>query len=129
MLGTLKNSEENLSLVLGLFKGVTKVDTSKVIKKTRFKRNLTTVQKKLLNNFYLYLKGKRYSQSTIQTYTLFIADFINFHTKTPIEKLTNRDVELFIESVFIERKYSVSSQKTIYKCLKDIYCFLSPNND
>ena len=119
----LKNSEENLSLVLGLFKGVTKVDTSKVIKKTRFKRNLTTVQKKLLNDFYLYLKGKRYSQSTIQTYTFFIADFINFHTKTPIEKLTNRDVELFIESVFIERKYSVSSQRQFISALKIFTAF------
>ena len=102
----LKNSEENLSLILELFKGVTKVDISKISKKIRFKRNLTTAQKKLLNNFYLFLKGKRYSQSTIQTYTFFIADFINFHTKTPIEELTNRDVELFIETVFIERKYS-----------------------
>jgi len=114
----LKNSEENLSLILELFKGVTKVDTSKVIKKTHFKRNLTESQRKLLNAFYLFLKGKRYSQSTIQTYTFFIADFINFHTKTPIEELTNRDVELFIETVFIERKYSVSSQRQFISALK-----------
>ena len=114
----LKNSEENLSLILELFKGVTKVDISKISKKIRFKRNLTTAQKKLLNNFYLFLKGKRYSQSTIQTYTFFIADFINFHTKTPIEELTNRDVELFIETVFIERKYSVSSQRQFISALK-----------
>jgi len=119
----LKNSEENLSLILELFKGVTKVDTSKVIKKIRFKRNLTTAQKKLLNNFYLFLKGKRYSQSTIQTYTFFIADFINFHTKTPIEELTNRDVELFIETVFIERKYSVSSQRQFISALKIFITF------
>ena len=114
----LKNSEENLSLILELFKGVTKVDTSKVIKKTHFKRNLTESQRKLLNAFYLFLKGKRYSKSTIQTYTFFIADFINFHTKTPIEELTNRDVELFIETVFIERKYSVSSQRQFISALK-----------
>ena len=72
----------------------------------------------MLNAFYLFLKGKRYSQSTIQTYTFFIADFINFHTKTPIEELTNRDVELFIETVFIERKYSVSSQRQFISALK-----------
>ena len=114
----LKNSEENLALILELFKDVTKVDVSKIPKKTRFKRDLTTVEKKILNNFYLFLKGKRYSQSTIQTYTIFVADFINFHTKTPLEELTNRDVELFIETVFIERNYSVSSQRQFISALK-----------
>ena len=114
----LKNSEENLALILELFKDVTKVDVSKIPKKTRFKRDLTTAEKKILNNFYLFLKGKRYSQSTIQTYTFFIADLINFHTKTPLEELTNRDVELFIETVFIERNYSVSSQRQFISALK-----------
>ena len=114
----LKNSEENLALILELFKDITKVDVSKIPKKTRFKRDLTTAEKKILNNFYLFLKGKRYSQSTIQTYTFFIADFINFHTKTPLEELTNRDVELFIETVFIERNYSVSSQRQFISALK-----------
>ena len=114
----LKNSEENLALILELFKDITKVDVSKIPKKTRFKRDLTTAEKKILNNFYLFLKGKRYSQSTIQTYTVFVADFINFHTKTPLEELTNRDVELFIETVFIERNYSVSSQRQFISALK-----------
>lgn len=114
----LKNSEENLAVILELFKDVTKVDVSKIPKKTGFKRDLTTAEKKILNNFYLFLKGKRYSQSTIQTYTFFIADFINFHTKTPLEELTNRDVELFIETVFIERNYSVSSQRQFISALK-----------
>ena len=114
----LKNSEENLALILELFKDITKVDVSKIPKKTGFKRDLTTAEKKILNNFYLFLKGKRYSQSTIQTYTIFVADFINFHTKTPLEELTNRDVELFIETVFIERNYSVSSQRQFISALK-----------
>ena len=120
----LKNSEENLALILELFKDITKVDVSKIPKKTRFKRDLTTAEKKILNNFYLFLKGKRYSQSTIQTYTIFVADFINFHTKTPLEELTNRDVELFIETVFIERNYSVSSQRQFISALKifTVFC-------
>ena len=52
----LKNSEENLSLILELFKGVTKVDTSKVIKKTRFKRNLTDSTKKIVKCFLFILE-------------------------------------------------------------------------
>ena len=115
---------ENLAIILKLFEGITKIDLSGISKKVGFKRDLTPEQKKTLNNFYLFLKGKRYSQSTIQTYTFFVADFINFHTKTPLKELTNRDVELFIETVFIERNYSVSSQRQFISALKifTVFC-------
>jgi len=91
------NTKDNLNIILKLFEKITTVDFSKIGKSAPFKRNLTEEQKQLLNQFYLFLKGKRYSQSTIQTYTFFIADFINFHTKTPLAELTNRAVELFIK--------------------------------
>ena len=118
------NTAENLAIILKLFKGITKIDLSGISKKVGFKRDLTPEQKKILTSFYLFLKGKRYSQSTIQTYTFFVADFINFHTKTPLEELTNRDVELFIETVFIERNYSVSSQRQFISALKifTVFC-------
>ncbi|MGJ8745812.1 tyrosine-type recombinase/integrase [Polaribacter sp.] len=113
-----KYSEENVALVLKTFKNITSVDASKLSKKKLFKRNLTEDQKKLLNTFFLYLRGKRFSESTIQTYIFFVADFVNFNTNTPLEKLTNRNVELFIEKVFIERNYSISSQRQFISALK-----------
>ncbi|PQJ73606.1 tyrosine-type recombinase/integrase [Polaribacter butkevichii] len=119
----LKYSEENLALVLKTFKDLTNVNSDKLPKKDLFKRNLTPEEKKLLNNFYLFLKGKRYSKSTIQTYTFFVADFINFHTNKALDELTNRDVELFIEKVFIERNYSVSSQRQFISALKIFIIF------
>ena len=48
------STAENLSMILKLFKNVTKVDVSKISKKTPFKRDLTDEQKKLLNQFYLF---------------------------------------------------------------------------
>lgn len=127
----LKNTPENLKKITTLFKGITEVDTSKINKKVLFKRNLTESEKKLLNTFYLFLKGKRYSKSTIQTYTFFIADFVNFHTKIPLDELTNRSVELFIEKVFIERDYSISSQRQFISALKIfiIFCPQTKIND
>ncbi|WP_439133087.1 site-specific tyrosine recombinase/integron integrase [Polaribacter sp.] len=119
-------TKENLLLVMQTFKNITIVNTNKIIKKEVFKRNLTLDQKKLLNNFYLYLKGKRYSQSTIQTYSFFIADFVNFNSQTPLEELTHRNVELFIEKVFIERNYSISSQRQFISALK-IFIVFYPN--
>lgn len=117
------NTKENYATVLDTFKRITTVNTSKISKIIPFKRDLTKEQKILLNNFYLYLKGKRYSKSTIDTYTFFIADFINFHTKTPLQELTNRHVELFIETVFIERNYAVSSQRQFISALKVFIVF------
>jgi len=127
----LKYTQKNVALVLSLFKGITVVDTSKIKEPTQFKRNLNTSQKTLLNNFYLYLKGKRYSSSTIQTYTFFIADFVSFLSKKPLKETTNRDVELFIENVFIERNYSISTQRQFISALKlfIIFCPVTKIND
>jgi integrase/recombinase XerD len=116
-------SEENIALVTASFKKFTRINFDKLPKKELFKRDLNPAEKKLLNNFYLFLKGKRYSKSTIQTYTFFVADFVNFYTKKPLEEITNRDVELFIEKVFIERTYSVSSQRQFISALKIFIIF------
>ncbi|MDG1040741.1 MAG: site-specific integrase [Polaribacter sp.] len=114
----LENTEENLRKVKAVFKDITIIDSSKINKKELFKRTVTEKQKTFLNNFYLYLKGKRYSNSTIQTYTFFVADFICFYTDKSIDALTNRDVEFFIEKVFLERSYSISTQRQFISALK-----------
>ena len=111
-------SPENLTILENLFKNIAQLDTSKLSKKQLFTRNLSEPEKKLLNGFYLYMKGKRYSESTLKTYTFFIADFINFHSKKAWSDLDNRNVELFIEKVFIERNYSISSQRQFISALK-----------
>lgn len=113
-----KDTKANLNLIHEIFADFATIDARKLSKKTLFKRNLTESQKKLLNSFYVFLKGKRYSTSTIQTYTFFIADFVNFYTNKPLEEINNRDVELFIEKVFLERNYSVSSQRQFISALK-----------
>ncbi|WBX70341.1 tyrosine-type recombinase/integrase [Tenacibaculum retecalamus] len=64
------------------------------------------------------MRGKRYSESTVLTYFTFIADFIDFSQPAPIESLTNKNVELFIEAVFIARDYSISSQRQFISALK-----------
>jgi integrase/recombinase XerD len=116
-------TKENIALVTESFKKFTNINFDKLPKKELFKRDLNPAEKILLNNFYLFLKGKRYSKSTIQTYTFFVADFVNFYTKKSLEEITNRDVELFIEKVFIERTYSVSSQRQFISALKIFIIF------
>lgn len=109
---------ENLKEFYKTFKGITHINTDKLSLKLQQKLDLTISQKKLLNGFYLYLKGKRYSSSTIKTYTFFIADFILFYKNRNLKELTNRDVEIYIEQIFLQRKYSVSSQRQFISALK-----------
>ncbi|MBT8375319.1 MAG: phage integrase N-terminal SAM-like domain-containing protein, partial [Bacteroidia bacterium] len=51
-------------------------------------RQLSADNKLLLNNFYKYLKGKRFSQSTVITYTYAVADFIEFYNDKTTSDLT-----------------------------------------
>jgi len=125
------DNEKNAQLIKNTFGGITSLDSSKISTKKTFERNLTENQRVLLNDFYLYLKGKRYSKSTIQTYTFFVADFVNFHSKIELDDLTNREVETFIETVFIERNYSISTQRQFISALKIfiVYCPNTKIND
>lgn len=127
-----ENNAKNLQLIYGVFKGHAEVNSSGLFDKKpdravnfpkKRSRNLNQKQRQLLNNFYKYLKGKRYSQSTIETYSFFIADFIEFQEQKAIETLTVRDVELFIETVFIKRKYSISTQRQFISAVKQFIIF------
>lgn len=117
-------TDETFSEIQQLLKDVSdlKVDAS-VYKKLyhrgiKTERTLTEGNKEIIRNYVKYLRGKRYSESTIMTYFTFIADFIDFAQPTPIKSLTNKNVELFIETVFIARNYSISSQRQFISALK-----------
>ena len=118
-----ENTIDNKELIYTVFKNITCIDATQLTNKIGFERVLNNDQKKFLNSFYLYLKGKRYSKSTMQTYTFFVADFISYHSKKSLEELTNRDVELFIENVFIPRNYSISTQRQFVSALKVFIVF------
>ncbi len=127
----IKNNPENLKLIFSAFKGYANVDSKNLFKKvikrprlyTKRVRVLTEKNKTVLNNFYKYLKGKRYSNSTLKIYTHFVADFIEYHNSREIETLTNRDVELFIENSFVKRGYSISTHRQFVSAIKQFSNF------
>ncbi|WP_228122665.1 site-specific tyrosine recombinase/integron integrase [Oceanihabitans sp. IOP_32] len=125
-------SEENIQLIKQKYQNHAFVDETGLsannmakVKNTSTKveRQLNDSQKTLLNNFYKYLRGKRYSKSTINIYVFFMADFVEFYSEKPVDTLNNRDVEVFIESVFIKRGYSISSQRQFISALKAFILF------
>ena len=90
----------------------------KEVKLFRKKRNLSEKNKEIIRLYVKYLKGKRYSESTIKSYFTFIADFIDYIKNKPLNELSNKDVELFIEDVFVPRKMSISSQRQLISAIK-----------
>ncbi|WP_299228906.1 site-specific tyrosine recombinase/integron integrase [uncultured Psychroserpens sp.] len=90
------------------------------MKSTKLKRNRTldAKQRELLNNFFIHLKGKRYSKSTINTYTYLVADFVEFQTEKQLSNLSNKDVELYIEHAIIKRRFSITTQRQFISALK-----------
>lgn len=96
----------------------TSLSINPTIKSKKGKRNISYENKILIRQFVQYLKGKRYSESTIKTYFTFVADFINYIEPKPIKELINRDVELFIENIFVPLNYSISSQRQFVSAIK-----------
>lgn len=84
----------------------------------RKQRNISEENKNVLRLFIKYLKGKRYSESTIKTYFTFVADFFDYIQEIDIVTINNRTVELFIEDVFIPKKYSISSHRQFISAMK-----------
>lgn len=127
-----KNTPENLKLIYSVFKGHAQINGNSLFNKNitpikplkpKRKRALTQDNRNILNGFYKFLLGKRYSKSTVDTYSFFVADFIEFNNNKPINGLTIKDVNQFIEGVFIKRQYSISSQRQFISAVKQFIAF------
>ncbi|MFD1293868.1 tyrosine-type recombinase/integrase [Lutibacter holmesii] len=89
-----------------------------LLKTPKKPRNISEENKNVLRLYVKYLKGKRYSESTVKTYFTLLADFIDYIKDKPLQTLSNKDVELFIEDVFIPRNLSVSTQRQLISAIK-----------
>jgi site-specific recombinase XerD len=65
-----------------------------------------------------YLSGLRHSSSTITTYTNFIADFLLFVGKRPLESIDNTMIQRFVERLVIDKGYSISSHRQLISAIK-----------
>lgn len=77
----------------------------------------------LVDGFKKYLRGKRYSKSTCETYTFLVRDFLKFYSDMELSDLDNRCVEFFIESIYLKKNYSISTQRQFVSALKLFVAF------
>ena len=72
-------------------------------------------------NYLRYLKGLRYSESTINTYLSFTEKFLRFYDFKA--EFTENDVARFVESEIAEKNYSISSHRQCISALKHYFDF------
>lgn len=108
-------------LVAGNFKIIDK----KTITVENNRRGIITNNKPLnqekieiYGHFIKFLKGKRYSTSTVTSYGNFILDFLRFTGQKPTVQLDENDVRLYLEWTVGTLNYAVSTHRQMVSGLK-----------
>ncbi|MBR9847539.1 MAG: tyrosine-type recombinase/integrase [Algicola sp.] len=111
-------SEHALKCIKSTFKNYS-IDSRALYKGYNLDHSKLPKKYKTLMKFYIkYLNGKRYSKSTIDSYSFLVTDFLMYSKSKELHELTLRQVELYVEDVFLKRKYSVSTQRQLVSGLK-----------
>lgn len=71
-----------------------------------------------IKKFDYWLASKRYSPSTIKTYTEALKSFLIFHRNLPISEITNEDVIKYNNEYILKNNISVSYQNQIVNAVK-----------
>jgi integrase/recombinase XerD len=134
-----EDNRENLKEIYRLFKGIANVDTSELFAKSSavsssvpLKRDVSRtgakelvqladeIKNKLLK-FKYWMKQKRYSDNTIETYLDALKVFFCFHHPKPIHKINNNDIIRFNGDYILANNYSVSFQSQCINAVKLFY--------
>lgn len=109
-------SKANSELIKQQFSHITQINFNYLGSTTPIKLKLNETQREVLNGFYTYLKGKRFSKSTLKTYTYLVAEFILYHKKDSIENI--REIAVYIEKDFIKKNPAISTHRQFISAMK-----------
>jgi integrase/recombinase XerD len=79
---------------------------------------LSTEGKAHIEKFRQWLQSKRYSESTIKTYTEALKSFLTFFCKKEVSDITNEDVILYNNAHILKNNLSASYQNQIVNAIK-----------
>ena len=121
----------NRALLVGYLKaggfnvGVTKINNKQSIGKETFilKGEISKEKQLVYTEFISFLKGKRYSESTLKVYGHFVYCFLKHTDNKPLELLDENDVRLFIETSVGILNYAVSTHRQMVSALKHFAYF------
>ncbi len=71
-----------------------------------------------LNEFDMWMKSRRYSENTINTYANAIEVFLSFYNTKPISEINNEDLIKFNNDYILANKFSASYQNQVINAVK-----------
>jgi hypothetical protein len=116
-------NQSTLKLIRQTFEGVAilvedkSIYAAPALKKIKVNRKLSKENSEVLDSFIKYLEGKRYSQSTIETYSIFIGNFLQYLKKKSITAATNSDVVIY---TYVSKKDLLNIKSPLDMALKSI---------
>ena len=82
------------------------------------KRQLTPEIIAKVEAYKRWLRSRRYSDSTIKTYSEALLSFLKFYSNKPVAEITNNDVIVFNNDFILKHKLSASYQNQIVNAIK-----------
>ena len=76
-----------------------------------------------IEEFEQFLKERRYSNNTTDTYISHLRMFFKYHQDKSPQEITNEDISGFMEDVVIKQAYSSSFQNQLLSAIKTYYSF------
>jgi len=121
----------NRALLVGYLKAggfnvsVTKIKNMQSIGKdtSMLKGDLGQEKRLVYSEFVSFLKGKRYSESTLKVYGHFVFCFLKHTDNKPLALLDQNDVRIFIEKSVGVLNYAVSTHRQMVSALKHFAYF------
>lgn len=74
--------------------------------------------KNKIEKFKLWLRSRRYSESTIKTYIDALQSFLKFHLNKSISEINNNDIIIYNNEFILKNKLSVSYQNQVVNSIK-----------
>ena len=71
-----------------------------------------------ISEFNYWLRSRRYSESTVETYTGVLKTFLAFHSDKAIREIKEQDIITFNNEYILDRKYSASYQNQAVNAIK-----------
>lgn len=81
-------------------------------------KQLTTEAQQHIQKFVQWLRSKRYSESTIKTYTEAIRIFLKFFSEKPLIQIGNEDIIVFNNEYILKNRLSASYQNQMVNAIK-----------
>ncbi|MBN8701762.1 MAG: site-specific integrase [Bacteroidetes bacterium] len=125
------NTKENLKEILRLLKNIATIEViGPIPEKIEDSANVLVSHKKITSNelsketlskilkYKYWLRSKRYSESTIKTYTEALQSFLKFYSSKPISEINNNDVIIYNNEFILKNNLSASYQNQVVNAIK-----------